>query len=390
MTLDPDRFLAAVAAGDLAAVKAQVAAEPDLARYHDRPQGSTALHLAARRGHRAVVEALLDARAEVDALETASGTTALHWAAEVGHPAVVEVLVARGAALEARDAWYGLTPLGWATAVAVVSKAHRDRAGAAGVLRRAGAREDVFTALGARDAAALRRLVAEDPARLEQRNGFADDALTPLLWAAGHGWEEGVEVLLALGADGAARCALGLTPLGVALHRSHDGTARVLVGHGALQDVSTAVVGGSAATLTPQVAPELDAPLATRLLFVAAMEGWGDVVEALVRRGADPAHRMKRLLRESPLVATPLHLAARFDKPMAVKALAAAGAPLDAGPEDGAPTALHVAAGEGNHRAVEALLAAGARRDLVDPWFDATPAQWARSSDDHQTVLLLR
>ncbi|MFT3914994.1 MAG: ankyrin repeat domain-containing protein [Anaeromyxobacteraceae bacterium] len=390
MIPDPDRFLAAAAGGAAGAVRDLLASAPELVRHRDRPQGTTALHLAARHGHREVVQALLDAGAEVDALETASGTTALHWAAEVGHPSVVEALVARGASLELRDAWYGYTPLGWATAVAIVSKAHRDRAGAADALRRAGAQEDVFTALGARDAAALRRLVAADPARLEQRNGFADDALTPLLWAAGHGWDEGVEALLALGADTGARCALGLTPLGIALHRSHDGSARVLVGHGALQDVSTAVVGGSAATLTPEVAPELTPALATRLLFVAAMEGWGDVVEALVRRGAEPAHRMKRLLRESPLVATPLHLAARFDKPKAVKALAAAGAPLDAGPEDGAPTALHVAAGEGHHRTVEALLAAGARRDVLDPWFNATASQWAGSSGDSQTILLLR
>jgi len=390
MSTSSDRLLAAAAAGDAATVRALLAAEPALAALPAAPQGTTALQLAAHRGHLAAVEALLDAGAPVDALDPASGTTALHWAAEGGHPAVVAALVARGAALDRRDGWYGMTPLGWATAVVVASKRHRDRPGAARALREAGAADDVFTELGARDLEAIRRRVAADRSALEQRNGFADDELTPLLWAAARGWEEGVLALVELGADLGARSALGLTPLAIALHRSHSESARALVTLGVKQDAATAVVGGTAAALTPEAAPELAPALASRLLFVAAMEGWGDVVAALVARGADPAIRMRRLLRESPLTATPLHLAARFDKPKAVKALVEAGAPIDAGPSDGAPTPLHVAAGEGHHRAVEALLACGARTDVKDPWFDATAAQWAQSSGDAQTAMLLR
>jgi hypothetical protein len=65
--------------------------------------GTTALHLAAQRGHDAVVRTLLEAGADVD-FRGALGTTALHFAAQRGHEAVVETLLRRGADEIAVDA----------------------------------------------------------------------------------------------------------------------------------------------------------------------------------------------------------------------------------------------------------------------------------------------
>jgi ankyrin repeat protein len=56
--------------------------------------GETALHLAARGGHEAVVRLLLEYRADVNAPDQ-SGGTALHLAARGGHEAVVRLLEAK-------------------------------------------------------------------------------------------------------------------------------------------------------------------------------------------------------------------------------------------------------------------------------------------------------
>jgi serine/threonine-protein phosphatase 6 regulatory ankyrin repeat subunit A len=52
----------------------------------------TALHLAAREGHEAVVRLLIEKGAEVAAKDVKNKWTALHWAAGGGHEAVVRLL----------------------------------------------------------------------------------------------------------------------------------------------------------------------------------------------------------------------------------------------------------------------------------------------------------
>jgi ankyrin repeat protein len=71
-----------------------------------------ALHLAARDGHTAVIEALLKAGADVNALE-GTQSTALMYAAYNGHLEVVELLLDEDAELNVRDEG-GHTALYWA------------------------------------------------------------------------------------------------------------------------------------------------------------------------------------------------------------------------------------------------------------------------------------
>ncbi len=74
----------------------------------------TALILASRGGHDAVVRCLIDRHADVDLLD-ANHRSALSVAAEAGHAGIVAMLIALGCALDPVDD-QGRTPLHWAIA----------------------------------------------------------------------------------------------------------------------------------------------------------------------------------------------------------------------------------------------------------------------------------
>src|SRR5919107_1372114 len=94
-------FFGAVERGDLDAVRALVAADPALARARD-DSGATALHHAAFHAHRAVVELLLAAGAELNARDATHGATPAGWA--------IHYLRERGAllAIEVEDALFAI------------------------------------------------------------------------------------------------------------------------------------------------------------------------------------------------------------------------------------------------------------------------------------------
>jgi ankyrin repeat protein len=381
-------FYAAVARGDERAVRAALREDAALANARDR-QGSTPLHLAAFEGAGDVVTTLLDAGAEPSPLEPESQATPLHWAAEGGHVEVVRLLLARGAALELRDAWFGLTPLGWATAVFWRPRKPGSRAGAVALLRAAGARADAFVELGADDVAALRRVLDENPAELNRRLGFVGDEMQPLHWAGAYGREDAIPLLLQAGADVSARTTVGLTPLGASLQRAQSGSASAFLLAGVTGDESTAVVGGFVEALEADPS-RLTPQLASRLLFVAAAENHDDMVRALVRFGGDPAIRLRRIVRELPIPATPLHVAIQFDSEASLKALLEAGGPVNAGADAGTPTPLHVAAGEGAEALVRLLLDAGADRAARETGYDGTPSDWAAWAGHGELATRLR
>jgi len=99
--------------GDLAAVKAAVAAKPASVSERDSKK-ATPLHYAAAGGHTAVVEYLVSRKADVNARKP-DGVTPLHVAAAMGRTAAARALLTHGAKRDAKDNT-GRTPLSIAQA----------------------------------------------------------------------------------------------------------------------------------------------------------------------------------------------------------------------------------------------------------------------------------
>jgi hypothetical protein len=99
-------LLAAARSGDLAGVRAALAAGADV-NAQESTMNASALVLAAASGHQDVVEALLAAGADVNRAMSNNGT-ALHAAARGGYPALVERLAAAGADVNVKGGGFPL------------------------------------------------------------------------------------------------------------------------------------------------------------------------------------------------------------------------------------------------------------------------------------------
>jgi uncharacterized protein len=203
--------VAAIEAGDIAGLRRALAADRGLARARVASRDGaerTLVHIVADwPGHRphgaAAVAALVAAGAEVDARCAGPHTeTPLHWAASCDDVAVLDALLDAGADLEATGAVIaGGTPLADAVAFAQWGAAHR--------LVERGAQTTLWqaAALGLADDLA-EHLAGEDP---------APEALTNALWHACRGGQTAcARVLLARGADPRWVGHDGLTPLAAA------------------------------------------------------------------------------------------------------------------------------------------------------------------------------
>ncbi|EQC28945.1 hypothetical protein SDRG_13283 [Saprolegnia diclina VS20] len=160
------------------------------------PNGFRALHIAAVRGHAAVVTALLDAGAEINAA-TASNhgkLSALALAAEAGHADVVGVLLGARAPVDIRDK-LRRTPL-----ILAVMNGH---SAVATTLLNAGA-----------DANA------------------ADTSLNTVMhYAASYGWRSCVRLLHSVGAEAWSRNDWGYTPMACAALKGRYDVSRFLIDH---------------------------------------------------------------------------------------------------------------------------------------------------------------
>ena len=96
-------LMAAAARGDDAAVGAAMIDQPELADESDALSGCTALHFAAEKGHLQCCEYLLEAGADVDAVDNL-GRTPLHLASMNQFVVVALLLLSRGADKEAKTA----------------------------------------------------------------------------------------------------------------------------------------------------------------------------------------------------------------------------------------------------------------------------------------------
>ena len=276
---------AAVAEGDLEALKALLAAgaDPNAEALDDGIPLGTSLHLAAENGNLEFVRVLLAAGADLDARD-GDGATPLHLAAAHGHPELVQALLAAGAAPRALDGDLQ-TPLHEAATN--------------------GSPESVQALLAAG---------ADPNAKAQDSNAPDDFDETPLHLAAGYGHLASARALLVAGADPNAKSGTGHAPL----HYAAEGNVELI---GALlaagADPNHAANEGRLQHFLPETAQD-DLAQRCKLAFNAdcssAGFGW-----------------------------TPLHVAARYGSADSVQALVAAGADVKARAGKEGETPLHVA-----------------------------------------------
>jgi ankyrin repeat protein len=222
---ETDLFLAADS-GDASAVQALLQAGVDKEARMKAGGGGvevTALCWASIKGHASVAEALVRARADIEAIG-GDGMRPLHWAAMYGHASIVEVLAKAGADIEAKDG-DGWRPLHWA--------AMEDHASVAAALVQAGADTEATGKSGEtpldvavqRGRSSVVKVLAKAGADIEAKDG---DGRRPLHYAALFGHASVVEVLVEAGADTEAKDRFGETPLDTAERNGHAAAVETL------------------------------------------------------------------------------------------------------------------------------------------------------------------
>jgi hypothetical protein len=133
------------------------------------------------------VRALLAANPDLVNARDANGATALHYAAFHGHRAIVDLLCAAGAELNARDARHDATPTGWAIHYL------RERGGLLAIEI-----DDVLYAIRSRDVSWVKRLLTRHAALVHA----ADASGKPLLEHAREGGDAAIVRLFEIQASG--------------------------------------------------------------------------------------------------------------------------------------------------------------------------------------------
>ena len=167
-----EQLIAAVRDGNLAAVEKLLDEDDRLLRSPGGEWNRPPMHHAAERGHRTVVELLLQRGVSVGDPDRMDNATALHWAAEGGHLDIVEMLVELGADVNDREDDHQRGPLGWA--------AFKGRLDVAEFLISKGAEIDMFSAIALGRVDVVRELIAGDEGLLQAEMSHNEFNRTPL------------------------------------------------------------------------------------------------------------------------------------------------------------------------------------------------------------------
>ena len=297
-------LISAARRNDIAAAQAILAAHPLSVSHADPDYGATALHWAAKNGNLTLAELLIDAGANVDAVD-ASGRTPLQWILQRDDKhqrPVMRLLMSRGAA-------YSLT-----TAVRRGTAEHVQ--GALGSDARAlhhptdDGRSILALACADGDAAVVGWLLASGA----PPDGEAFDECSPLIYAIRSSRVDVIGALLASGADPERGCRDAHTALDEVVYRMHIyPDARIigdmLIARGARPTPQWAVATNDLDVLDKSVAAEFDinrhGKHGETALIVAARRVAIELTARLLRIGADPDIT-------DEVGETPLHVASSF------------------------------------------------------------------------------
>ncbi|MPR35312.1 ankyrin repeat domain-containing protein [Salmonirosea aquatica] len=318
--LAPDlRMLTAVQANDLATATQLIAQGVNVNRRG--PTAYTLLMVSAGLGLVQMTEKLLEAGADIFAVDSSLGASVLHKAAQSGVVEVARILLDHGAFINYQSATVGHTPLIdaiWSKKPAMVK-----------YLLERGAATSIRTHYG----------------------GTAFDFIgDDILWTAGftnpekEAWGKSIREYLEEYRSKEEE-AVASQALMQAVASNDLKKVKELIESGVDVNQKSPVVGSGNDGQTP--------------LLVACFNGFTDIVEALIQAGANPR------IVDYLLKATPLHKAAYAGHPGPLKALLEQGlVEVDAqGPYNGY-TALHDSVWHGHGDCMEVLLEAGVRTDL--------------------------
>lgn len=282
--------------------------------------GVTPLSLASENANLVVVQRLIKAGANVNAA-TSTGETPLMTAVRAGSVPVITALIKAGADVNAKGGGRDQSALHWATAqrqheimkVLIDAKADLN---ARTELRPEFVSFSRGNPQGGRLTGIADHTLESDGSRPGLR-WINKGGLTPLLFAARDGDQEGVKMLVAAGANLNATTGLGETALMLAARNDHTATALYLLDKGA--DPNIVEAGHTA--LHFAVARK-NADLVTALIAHKA-----DVNVRLTKGQPDPDGNLRyNQLPEYLLGATPYLLATALNEIETMKVLAAAGA----------------------------------------------------------------
>jgi hypothetical protein len=245
----------------------------------------------------------------------------------------------------------------------------------------------LFDAVKGGDFATVRRLVADHPGLLKEKD--ATFGATPLHWAALKGHEAITGLLLTEGADPGATNNDGETPLAVAQRQKNAAMVRLLTAAGAPASVPEAgifpaVKAGDLVrvqqlvTEDPALLNGKDAAFGATPLHWAALKGHEPIVAWLIAQKAN-------LGAVNTAGETPLTVAQRAQKKGVVRMLQAAAAARPPGPDD-----IFAAVQARDLRRVQQLVAGDPTLvSRADATFGATPLHWAALKGDAEIARFL-
>jgi ankyrin repeat protein len=339
---------AAAYTGDVKMVQALLRANAEVNALDSSRVGTplhlTPLHLASQAGHLEVVRVLLDANAAVNQANTTNGLTPLYIASRDGHLEVVRVLLDANAAVNQRETDNGATPLCIASGAGHLEVVLL-LLGANAAVNQALTADGMTPLFIASNAGHLGVVKALLDANAAVNQSTTDKLYTPLYIASHGGHIEVVRVLLDANASVNQRTTNKVTtPLCIASQQGHLDVVRVLL------DANAAV---NQAVVADDVFP----------LMAASTAGHEEVVRTLLESNADVGCRLTNGTSSVSSAAWRGHLGV-------VKLLIGAGAdvnsrllptnPSSVPPESAGLTPLDFALTSGHDAVVEFLLQAGA------------------------------